>query len=246
MPNGYYCDAAFYSTQWNKPFSTGIGGFLVVNNFELIDKVTAQEKQKVKPKFIEKSILRFLITFRKYFINKYTQSILVDIFRLLSKHNIVIGSNQGNELSGTEKPDDYFKDISDVQVKSGLKQIKNLEYLNKLRKKNAEKYSNYLRAKGKTYVSKNLFNDHIFLKYPLLVKDREHFFKLAQKKNITLGDWFLSPLHPIQGNLEPWFFDEDKFPNAVHIAKKMVNLPTEVENIEDVVEFLSKNLNFIE
>ena len=29
-PNGTYCDAAFYSTQWNKPFSTGIGGFLVV------------------------------------------------------------------------------------------------------------------------------------------------------------------------------------------------------------------------
>ena len=27
-PNGTIADAAFYSTQWNKPFSTGLGGFL--------------------------------------------------------------------------------------------------------------------------------------------------------------------------------------------------------------------------
>ena len=27
-PNGVFADASFFSTQWNKPFSTGIGGFV--------------------------------------------------------------------------------------------------------------------------------------------------------------------------------------------------------------------------
>ena len=126
-PNGSYCDAAFYSTQWNKPFSTGIGGFLVVNNFELVEKVRKLEAEKSKPNRINKSILYFLITFRKYFINNYTEQTLVTLFRFLSKHNLVLGSSQGNELTGTEMPENYFRDISSVQVKTGIKQLKNLE-----------------------------------------------------------------------------------------------------------------------
>ncbi len=38
-PNGSFCDAAFFSSQWNKPFSTGIGGFLLVNNEKILTKV---------------------------------------------------------------------------------------------------------------------------------------------------------------------------------------------------------------
>ena len=47
--NGTYCDAAFFSTQWNKPFSTGLGGFAVVNNQALLPKVEALEKEKQRP-----------------------------------------------------------------------------------------------------------------------------------------------------------------------------------------------------
>jgi len=36
----------------------------------------------------------------------------------------------------------------------------------------------------------------IYLKFPLLVKDRKKFFKEAEKEKIELGDWFVSPIHP--------------------------------------------------
>ena len=44
-PNGSYCDAAFYSTQWNKPFSTGVGGFALVQNQMLQQRMTEVNNQ---------------------------------------------------------------------------------------------------------------------------------------------------------------------------------------------------------
>ncbi len=245
-PNGSYCDAAFYSTQWNKPFSTGIGGFLIVNNFELVEKVRKLEAEKSKPNRINKSILYFLIIFRKYFINNYTEQTLVKLFRFLSKHNLVLGSSQGNELTGTEMPENYFRDISSVQVKTGIKQLKNLESIIELRKKNAAEYTKFLKSNNKIYVDEKLFENHLFLKYPLLVKDRELFFNLALKEKVILGDWFLSPIHPVKENFELWDLDIELFPVAKEISQKIVNLPTDIKNNRKVMEFLLRNLELVE
>ena len=50
------------------------------------------------------------------------------------------------------------------------------------------------------------YAEHTYLKFPLLVKDRAKFFRLAEKETIELGDWFVSPIHPIQKNFELWHY----------------------------------------
>lgn len=245
-PNGSYCDAAFFSTQWNKPFSTGIGGFLIINNDLIRDKINDIEKEKIKVHLGEQIILELLILFKKYFINSYTQSGFVKLFRFLSKRNLIIGSNQGYELNKPIMPKDYFKDISAIQIQTGLKNLKHLPELNSLRKKNAMDYTRFLKSNFKTYVNEEFFNNHLFLKYPLLVKNKESFIESAHKAKIILGDWFLSPLHPIKYNLHYWGFNEEIFPIAVEISKKIVNLPTEVKNNSRILDFLNQNLEFIE
>lgn len=245
-PNGSYCDSAFYSTQWNKPFSTGIGGFLVVNNEIILNRLKTLETNKIKPVFFEQILLKLLIVFRKIFVNKYTQSFLVKIYRFLSRYNLTVGSNRGEELNSTTMPIDYYKDISNVQINEGIKSLKNISLLNELRRKNAYEYTQYLKSKNKNHVEENTFANHIFLKYPLLVKNRAVFFELAEKFNITLGDWFLSPLHPIKGDLKKWNFDREKFPIADLLSTKIVNLPTDIKNNSEVIKFLEQNLELIE
>ncbi len=245
-PNGSYCDAAFYSTQWNKPFSTGIGGFLVVNNKSLLDSIFALEAIKIKPKLIERSVLRFLLSFRKLFVNKYTQWSLVNFYRFLSNKNLTVGSNQGKELSSTEKPADYFKDISKVQISAGIKSLKKTSRVNELRRRNANSYTEFLKSQNKNHVDPNLFPNHLFLKYPLLVKDRERFFELAKSSRITLGDWFLSPLHPIRDDLYRWGLDRKSYPVAHKVSQRIVNLPTDIKSNSKVTEFLKQNLELID
>jgi len=245
-PNGSYCDAAFYSTQWNKPFSTGIGGFLVVNNETLIDGIIKLESEKTKPKFVDELIISALIIFKRYFVNDYTQENLTKLFRFLSKHSLIIGSSQGDELENPKMPSKYFKDISSAQINEGIKQLRHLEKLNKLRKKNAADYTQFLKTNSKIFVSSSLFDNHLFLKYPLLVKDRDLFLKLAQKAKLNLGDWFISPLHPVKGDLSLWGFNAELFPTAVNVSQKIVNLPTDVKNNIKILNFLVKYLNLIE
>ncbi len=245
-PNGSYCDASFFSTQWNKPFSKGIGGFLVVNNDTILKKLKALETNKIKPAFSEKFFLRLLIVFRKNFVNKYTQSFLVKIYRFLSRNNLTVGSNRGEELNSTAMPIDYYKDISNIQINEGIKSLKNISQLNELRKKNAYEYTQYLKSKSKNHVEENTFTNHIFLKYPLLVKNRDVFFERAEKFNVILGDWFLSPLHPVRIQLEKWGLIRNDYPVSSSIAEKIVNLPTDIPNTSEVIKFLEKELDLIE
>ena len=245
-PNGSFCDAAFYSTQWNKPFSTGIGGFLVVNNQTLLDKIKILEQEKINSGFSERFMLGALLLFKSLFVNRYTHWFLVSLYRLFSKQNIVVGSNQGEELISTRMPENYFKDISLIQILTGINKLKKIGKTNQLRIKNANEYTHFLKSHSKNYVNEELFVNHLFLKYPLLVKDRDKIFELAKKHNVTLGDWFLSPLHPVKENLELWDFNEEKFPIASQMSKNIVNLPTDIYDNRRVIEFLNNNIDLIE
>ena len=42
-PNGTMADASFFSSQWNKPFSTGIGGFAVAKHPDIAEKLKVFE-----------------------------------------------------------------------------------------------------------------------------------------------------------------------------------------------------------
>ncbi|HEX9250751.1 MAG TPA: hypothetical protein VF870_00840, partial [Ignavibacteriaceae bacterium] len=90
------------------------------------------------------------------------------------------------------------------------------------------------------------FSNHIFLKYPLIVKNRKLFFELAKNSRITLGDWFLSPLHPVKVDLERWQLVRHNYPVADSISKKIVNLPTDIRTNKVVIKFLNQNLDLIE
>ncbi len=246
-PNGVYCDAAFYSTQWNKPFSTGIGGFALINNVELLKNIKNVNLSLAKPSKKEIFILSLLLYFRRNFLNKSNYQKLVELYRHLSKYNIVVGSSGGDEIAGTKMPKAYFKGISELQIKEGLKSLERFDELLLLRKKNAKIYTSFLKENGKYHVAEKLFENHSFLKYPIFVKDRKFFETYASKEKIELGNWFCSPIHPVSD--ERQFacrnLDINFIPNSYRISKQIVNLPTDTENAEEIISFLKKNIECI-
>ena len=93
------------------------------------------------------------------------------------------------------------------------------------------------------------YSEHTHLKYPLLVKDRTKIFMLAEKEKIELGDWFVSPIHPIAKNFEHWNYHWGENPISEKISQHIVNLPTHIKVTEDYVnriaQFLKKNRDSI-
>ena len=241
---GTFADVSFFSTQWNKPFSTGIGGILVINNSELTQPISLVDTDLVMPSFKESSMLSMLIFARRYFLKGWVYWQLLRVYRFLSKHGWVIGSSSSEELEGITMPDDYFKGMSEVQCKQGMKALRNLDKILAKRKSNALIVHEWLKTNGKKSVPDHLIKEHTFLRYPILVGDRGGFMELAEQANLPLGDWFISPLHPIEGELSKWKLKVEDVPVSVKISSQIVNLPLE-GNPKVLMSFLEKNITQI-
>ena len=244
-PNGSYCDAAFYSTQWNKPYSTGVGGFALVTDKDLKAKLEKVNADLEPATFKDRISLSTLYFVREKILtdNRYWR--MVKLYRWLSKHKLVQGSSSGTEIESTEMPSHYFKGMSTTQMKKGITNLAKLGEMIPLRKVNAVIYSEYLKSKGKTYVPTEQFQDHSFLKYPFLVKERDEVMRIAEECKVPLGEWFCSPIHPVMEHFDQWDFRECEFPVATKYSSEMLNLPTDVKDTAPVLAFLDKIEEFL-
>ena len=240
--NGTIADASFFSTQWNKPFSTGIGGMAFVHDKDVAEKMKSIEKTSKAPSFLERVQLSVLLSVRSIMKAPAVYWPMIKLYRFLSKNNLVVGSSQGNELDNPILPDDFLKQMANVQLKKGISELMKLNQYVSHRVKVAAQYDEALRKLG---IKINSNSDNAYLKYPLLVKDRKLFFELAAKKNIELGDWFISPIHPITEQFHLWQYDYGKFPIAEYVSAQIVNLPTHIDMgpkaVERVLSFLNEN-----
>ena len=244
-PNGSFCDAAFYSTQWNKPYSTGLGGFAVINNERLLSLVEKEVINLRSPSFVDELSLLLLNVAHCIILHPQTYWFVRDLYRIMSKNGLVTGSSDKTELTSTEMPGDYYKGTSSIQAWLGSLRIRSIDKKLDKRREYALKYTKFLADHRKNHVSEQLFINHSFLKYPLIVKDRDSFQKKALKKRIPLGDWFVSPIHPIVCNFDNWCITLENIPVADKLSRQIVNLPTEDADVDKVLKFLNEEIELI-
>lgn len=237
-PNGSFCDAAFYSTQWNKPFSTGIGGVGWVRNDDVQKRLNVSSY--ADPSWKSRTSLSLLLFVRKNMLRGWNYWPAVKLYRWLSKNNLVLGSSSGSEISDVQKPNGYELRSSQVQYKAGVKALEGLEAVLKRRKQNAMLLTRALADLGKYHVSEELHADHAFLKYPILVKDKSKIESLAVQNRLELGDWFNSQLHPVQSDLIRWGLNAEMYPISKQIATHILNIPCDTVNVDRYVRFLEQ------
>lgn len=225
-PNGTIADFAFYSTQWNKPFSTGIGGMTIAKNKEFAHKLSLIESQAIAPSLKEQLILKMLYWIRPIMQHPLFYWPMLKLYRLLSAANIIVGSSQGDELEGTAMPSDFLKQLSAIQAKKGVQELAKLNEVNVHRKWVAAQYTQFLKSIGVKTPYEPTYAEHTYVKYPLLVNSRALFCEKAAQQNIELGEWFVSPIHPITENYTTWEYAWGNNPIAEDISLKIVNLPT--------------------
>lgn len=242
-PNGSYCDAAFYSTQWNKPFSTGIGGFSVMNNIEFIESFHRVNALLKTPSKKDRYILSLLIQAKKYLVHDSTYWTAIKLYRKLSRYGVVVGSSKGIELTSTEMPNNYFLRSVKVQERVGTSALKQLTDVLNRRKNVGLLYNDFFKKHGKWHYPKEVLLNHSFLNFPIFVNDKEAFQKKAENAKIRLGDWFVSSIHPVLDNFNLWHIDINDFPIAKEKADCILNLPTDVIKTDKMLSFLEQNIN---
>ncbi len=242
-PNGSFCDAAFYSTQWNKPFSTGIGGFSLLNDKSLIADIQQVNKALEMPTKRDRYMLNILIQVKKYLLHDSTYWFALNTYRKLSKKGIVTGSSESIELTSTDIPQNYFLSSTTVQNKMGIKALQSLPRDLVQRRQNGIRFNNWMKKYNKWHYSDEDLVNHAFLKYPIFVKDKVKFKEKAEKAKVRLGDWFESPIHPVEKDFEQWGLNIDLFPVAQEKSAHILNLETAERDCRKTLHFLENNID---
>ena len=245
--SGDLVQAAFFSTQWNKPFSTGIGGFTISQDLDLAKQLRKAEERYAQAPLSTRRSLQWQYWARQNLLKPWIYWPAVALYRRLSAAGIVTGSSAGEELTSIMQPPDFLQKLSPEQAQIGLQSLKSLPKILERRQEVGLRYRELLIKLGKGSLEIPADRKHGFLKFPLLVKDRAAFLEIARQARIPLGDWMLSPIHPITTNWEQWRYQAGSCPNGEYLSQHVVNLLTEESEsvVERTMNFLAQNQEHI-
>jgi dTDP-4-amino-4,6-dideoxygalactose transaminase len=242
---GTFGKAAYFSFQWNKPFTTGLGGMAITNDDVLAEKIQQICKsQLVQPGIKEKLMLLAQLMVYRAFVYPRTTAMAQSFFRFLTKKDFVVGSSSSCEFE-PEMKKDFFKAMSSVQAGAGIRQLKKLEKNIAHRREMAKLYDELLLQKGwpiRNY-NKEIMSP-VMVRYPVRIKEKDKAIQQAASAGIELGSWFECPLHPAETPLEKYDYKPGMCTQAEKASREVVNLPlhprVSERTLKRTVEFITK------
>ena len=150
----------------------------------------------------------------------------IKTYRFLSKVGLATGSSSSEELVSPVKPDGFEKRMAKFQQKRAMQEMERFEENLKHRLWAAKRYDEIFDRLGLEKPYRPGYALHTFLRYSFLVTDKQSVLRKEEEDRIEVGDWFLSPLHPIEKDLSPWGFEKGMCPVAESVCERIVNLPT--------------------
>ena len=229
IPNGFVTDAAFFSTQWSKPLSTGLGGFVTIKNEELKAKLNAEIEAYEPADAIADNILALQRLVRPLADIRQLHYPLIKTYRWLTqKVGLSVGSSSGDEISGITMPDNYCRLAGKRQKRAIIRRFGTLDSVLAKRQRSAQFYDQYFGTfKNIVVPVRPSYALHGMLRYTVQVEDSKAVFEKAVQNNIPLGDWFDSPIYPVYKDLSKWKYFEGSCPVAERVSRKIVNLSTD-------------------
>ena len=223
---GTFGRAAYFSSQWNKPYTTGLGGMVITNNSELVGRIQSLcDSQMCLPSSGEVFMLWAQLLIYRLLIYPRTTAFAQNLFRYLTKKGAVVGSSSASEFQPV-MTDDFFKSISNVQAHSGLRQLKKINENIRHRKEMVKLYDNLLEQNGwSVYRTDSDIAEPVLVRYPVRIDGKSEALEKAAAAGIELGSWFESPLHPIETPLDVYDYEPGCCPQAEKAAREAVNLP---------------------
>ena len=240
---GTFGDAAFFSSQWSKPVTTGFGGWVKINNPELKEKMDEIYSTFSNPSLKDDMSLRLQYFLHAVLLKPSLFWFAQDTYRTLTKYGIVAGSSSNDELQ-SRMPANYERTMTPWQKNTLEQKLADIPAVIKHRKEVVAQYEKLLPAAGIAPLKLPDCLETVFLRYPVPVKDKARVMELAKRNRIEMGDWFSSPVHPNLSGWEKISYEKGMCPHAEKACEQVVNLPTHkgigAQEIEKTFGFINK------
>jgi dTDP-4-amino-4,6-dideoxygalactose transaminase len=223
---GTFGKAAYFSFQWNKPYTTGLGGMAITGDAKLAERIESlRANEMCSPSRKEVMMLWAQLVAYKLFVYPRTTALAQSVFRYLTTKGAVVGSSSSAEFEPIMARD-FFKDMSSLQARLGFVQTQKIEQNISYRKKMAELYDQLLEEKGwKARFYDRQLLEPVMVRYPVRIAQKHRALSEAARAGIELGSWFECPLHPIETPLAVYDYEVGMCPEAEKASNEVVNLP---------------------
>lgn len=220
---GTFGHAAFFSSQWSKPYTTGLGGIAVTQDPDLAAKLSQVQNEFREPSMAAKLRIRLQYQAYQRFFSPRVYWVAQDILRGVGRLGLFVASSSESELNGL-MPEDHHWYMAHAQQQAGLRQLvqvpPNLLHSRSL----ATIYDKGLQKEKWTAQPRS--EQTVMLRYPVRVRNKTELLQLARKARIELGSWFEAPLHGIPlSEHQTAGYTLGECPNAEVAAAEVVNLP---------------------
>jgi perosamine synthetase len=240
---GTFGVASFFSGQWNKPFSSGLGGMVLINEASLVPKMENVYAQTDDVTFLENIRLKVQIIAYNLIVSPRTNALITQLYRFLSQFGLTIGSSSPEELTGSMPPG-YFQKMAPCQIEEGSRNLQQISTSIALRKINTAVYSEELTKIGFLPLQSDTDCEEVILRYPIRVANKNEVLRKALDHHLEIGSWFEVPLHPDGTDMAALGYREGMCPEAEKATKEVINLPTHdkitLGELKRIIKFLSK------
>jgi dTDP-4-amino-4,6-dideoxygalactose transaminase len=242
-PVGTLGDAAFFSSQWSKPVTTGLGGWAEVNDPDLAAAVGRVADSYPLPARLDSLRLHAqYLAYRAVYRPQLAWAVQ-GLYRGLGRAGLVIGSSTGTELD-CRLPADYRRRMGGLQERRLARLLDGADGMVAVRRRHAALLEEALAGHGLATATVPAGADPVWLRYPLRVGNKDALLAAARRARGELGDWFLSPVHPNREAWERAAYRAGQCPTAERLSREVVNLPThaglDAAEIARIVAFVAR------
>ena len=237
---GNFSDASFYSFEWGKPISLGLGGATKVKNSQMLDRLKLQYSLLTNPPlsaelqlFIQRIAFLILYSPRTYWFVKR-------LYHFFSKLGVIKGNHSYFEINQRSKEFNYK--ISRILKHKVTKKLNELSVFEEKSQKVVSAYEkNLLNIIGVKKIKTLSETKQVYVRYPIWVSDKEKVSNLAQINRVEIASWYASPVHPyVGGELSSVEYHLGSCPNAEQSSKHIVSLPLTHNLSEDFIDKLKR------
>lgn len=218
--------AAYWSFQWNKTFTTGIGGMATTRDASLAWRIEELTRRHLgRPGAWAQGMLALQRLIHGLVVYPATAGTFTALFRWLTKRGLVVGSSSAGEFTPAMAAD-FFTGMGAAQARAGLEQTARIEQNLAHRRRLAQAYDELLAEAGWQVHPLPAYMDPVLVRYPLRVADKKQALAGAAQKGLELGSWFECPLHPAGTPMHLYAYQDGCCPVAEKACRETVNLPT--------------------
>lgn len=244
QPVGTLSDAAFFSSQWTKPVSTGLGGWVETDNPRLRKELRRfREQECISPSKGEVVLLALQVAIRKLLSGPRLFWAVKNMYQALYSRGFILGTSSREELKGG-MPYGYAKRMSSFQQRLLYRLLRD-DSVPVHRRRLKRVYDAELERAGLPHLNVPDYADAVLLRYPIRMDRKQRILAEAKRHGIELGDWYSLPIDSPAG-LEPTAFGYQRgtCPEGELASREVVNLPmgrnVGEQSARRIVEFVKR------